>query len=208
MTSKDTIHPWSGDFHRRPCGKDPVKVQLKLVFLLIPCYFTADYTNLQKGGSGMIQKKRLFLAGAFLFAGMVTLFAAPGQQTYRNASGKTVGTARQVGGTTYYRDASGKTTGSARTVGGTTYYKDSSGRTTTTARQIGNTTYYRDSSGKTVGTALQVGGTTYYRDASGRHIGTARQTGNTTYYRDSSGRTAGTSQGTGVIAPATPLNKK
>jgi hypothetical protein len=34
--------------------------------------------------------------------------------TYRDNTGKIIGTARQSGGTTYYRDATGRTTGTAR----------------------------------------------------------------------------------------------
>ena len=79
-------------------------------------------------------KKPLFLSACVLLSCAISpLAAAPATQYFRDSSGKSAGTARQVGNMTIYRDNTGKTVG--------------------TARQVGNTTVYRDSSGKTVGTA-------------------------------------------------------
>jgi hypothetical protein len=55
------------------------------------------------------------------------------QQTFRDASGRTIGTATQSGNQTIYRDDRGRTTGTA------------------TVDRQGNTTY-RDSRGSTTGT--------------------------------------------------------
>ena len=64
--------------------------------------------------------------------------SAAQQQTLRDASGRTIGTATTDSqGTTTFRDASGRNTGSAThsdqgSAGGTTTLRDSSGRTTGT----------------------------------------------------------------------------
>jgi hypothetical protein len=55
------------------------------------------------------------------------------QQTFRDASGRTVGTATQSGNQTIFRDARGVTNGSATTDSqGTTTFRDARGRTTGT----------------------------------------------------------------------------
>ena len=52
------------------------------------------------------------------------------QQTYRDAGGRTIGTATQSGNQTIYRDSGGRTTGSATTDSqGNTVYRDAGGRT-------------------------------------------------------------------------------
>jgi len=54
-------------------------------------------------------------------------------QTFRDSSGRTIGTATKSGNTTVFRDGSGRTTGTATTdKSGTTVFRDSSGRTTGT----------------------------------------------------------------------------
>jgi hypothetical protein len=73
--------------------------------------------------------------------------------TYRDSSGKTVGTASGTSPSRLtYRDASGKTTGTATVSGNTTTFRDSSGRTTGTASRSGDTITFRDASGRTTGT--------------------------------------------------------
>jgi uncharacterized protein RhaS with RHS repeats len=72
-----------------------------------------------------------------LIALLVT-FATPAlaqQSTFRDAGGRTVGTAsRDSQGSTTFRDAGGRTTGtSSRDSQGTTTYRDAGGRTTGTA---------------------------------------------------------------------------
>jgi hypothetical protein len=66
---------------------------------------------------------------------MITAASAQNQTTFRDASGRTTGTAtRDSNGTTTFRDASGRTTGTAtRDSNGTTTFRDASGRTTGTA---------------------------------------------------------------------------
>ena len=80
---------------------------------------------------------------AAIIAGCVILFLATGtvhaqnQQTFRDSSGRTVGTATKSGNTTIFRDERGRTTGTATTDSqGTTIFRDSQGRTTgTTSRR-------------------------------------------------------------------------
>ena len=56
------------------------------------------------------------------------------QQTFRDASGRTIGTATQNGNQTTFRDSRGATTGTATTDrSGNTVYRDPSGRTTGTS---------------------------------------------------------------------------
>ncbi len=59
---------------------------------------------------------------------------ATGTTTYRDAQGRSAGTATTHGNTTTYRDAQGRTIGTATTNGGTTTYRDAQGRTTGTSR--------------------------------------------------------------------------
>jgi hypothetical protein len=75
----------------------------------------------------------------FLLTGIAALFLATGtayaqnMQTFRDSSGRTIGTATKSGNTTIFRDARGRTTRTATTDnGGTTIFRDSSGRTTGT----------------------------------------------------------------------------
>ncbi len=58
---------------------------------------------------------------------------------------------------TTFRDASGRTTGTATTSGSTTTYRDSSGRTTGTATTTGNQTTIRDSGGRVIGRETTTG---------------------------------------------------
>ena len=78
-----------------------------------------------------------------LLAGVAALFLATGtanaqnMQTFRDSSGRTIGTATKSGNTTIFRDDRGRTTGTATTDSqGTTVFRDSQGRTTgTTSRR-------------------------------------------------------------------------
>ena len=54
------------------------------------------------------------------------------QQTFRDASGRTIGTATRSGNQTIFRDAGGRTTGSATTNGNQTIFRDNRGSTTGT----------------------------------------------------------------------------
>ena len=73
------------------------------------------------------------------FTVIAVLFLATGaahaqnMQTFRDSSGRTVGTATKSGNTTIFRDERGRTTGTATTDSrGTTIFRDSQGRTTGT----------------------------------------------------------------------------
>jgi hypothetical protein len=77
-----------------------------------------------------------------LLAGIAALFLATGaahaqQQTFRDSSGRTIGTATKSGNTTIFRDSQGRTTGTSTTDSqGNTIFRDSQGRTTgTTSRR-------------------------------------------------------------------------
>jgi hypothetical protein len=78
-----------------------------------------------------------------LITGVAALLLATGtaqsqsMQTFRDSSGRTIGTASKSGNTTVFRDSRGRTTGTATTDSqGTTIFRDSSGRTTgTTSRR-------------------------------------------------------------------------
>ena len=81
----------------------------------------------------LINYEKVFLAG------IAALFLATGaahaqnMQTFRDSSGRTIGTATKSGNTTVFRDSSGRTIGTATTdKSGTTVFRDSSGRTTGT----------------------------------------------------------------------------
>jgi hypothetical protein len=55
------------------------------------------------------------------------------QEVFRDASGRTIGTATRSGNQTTFRDAGGRTTGTATTDSqGTTVFRDDRGRTTGT----------------------------------------------------------------------------
>ena len=67
-----------------------------------------------------------------ILLGAIVVTQAQAQQTvFRDAGGRTVGTAtRDSQGTTVFRDARGRTTGTAtRSSSGTTTFRDASGRT-------------------------------------------------------------------------------
>ncbi len=85
--------------------------------------------------------KELIVLGISILS--FALFATD-RQTYRDAQGRTAGTATTNGNTTVYRDAQGRTVGTATVSGNTTTYRDAQGRTQATARRSGNTTTYRD----------------------------------------------------------------
>ncbi len=113
--------------------------------------------------------------------------------TLRDASGRTTYSANSTASTTTYRDSSGKTVGTATgTSPDRLTYRDATGRTTGTATESGTNTTFRDASGKTTSTTTVSGNTTTFRDSSGRTTGTASRSGDTITFRDASGRTTGT----------------
>ena len=97
-----------------------------------------------------MRKNLLILFFCFLF--IFTVAGVDTRQTFRDNTGKIIGTAQQNGGTTYYRDAAGRTAVTARQNGSTTTYRDNTGKIVGTARQTGNTTTCRDAAGRTIGT--------------------------------------------------------
>jgi hypothetical protein len=83
---------------------------------------------------------RKFLLATALMAGLIGSAAAQQspQTTFRDAGGRTIGTATTSNGgssvTTTFRDSGGRTTGTATTTsGGQTIYRDAGGRTTGTS---------------------------------------------------------------------------
>ena len=80
----------------------------------------------------MIARRSTLAIAAALFLATGTAHAQ-NMQTFRDSSGRTIGTATKSGNTTVFRDSSGRTTGTATTdKSGTTVFRDSSGRTTGT----------------------------------------------------------------------------
>ena len=79
--------------------------------------------------------KKIFLTATLLSMIMGLGMAQAQQTTFRDASGRTTGTAStDSNGTKTFRDASGRTTGTATTnSNGTITFRDASGRTTGTA---------------------------------------------------------------------------
>jgi hypothetical protein len=74
-----------------------------------------------------------------LLTGIAALFLATGTahaqntQTFRDSSGRTIGTATKSGNTTIFRNSSGRTTGTATIDSqGTIIFRDNQGRTTGT----------------------------------------------------------------------------
>lgn len=74
-------------------------------------------------------------AAITLAVSSVSIASAQSKTTYRDASGRTTGSATtNSSGKTTYRDSSGRTTGSSSTnSSGKTTYRDASGRTTGTS---------------------------------------------------------------------------
>lgn len=89
--------------------------------------------DLRTKRKGMSPMKIKILLIAFALFSACAIFAAD-RQTYRNAQGRTTGTASTSGNHTMYRDAQGRTTGTATTNGNTTVYRDTQGRTSGTKR--------------------------------------------------------------------------
>ncbi len=119
--------------------------------------------------------------------------AGSGTTTYRDSSGRQVGSAYSLGGTQSFRDPYGRQVGSSSSFGGTTTYRDPYGRQVGSSANFGGTTTYRDPYGRQTGSSSSFGGTTTYRDPYGRQVGSASNFGGTTTYRDSYGRQTGSS---------------
>ena len=79
-------------------------------------------------------KKKILTAALMIFAA-VALRA--GQETLRDAQGRTIGTATTNGGVTIYRDAQGRTVGTATSTGTGITFRDAQGRTTGTSSGSG-----------------------------------------------------------------------
>jgi hypothetical protein len=80
-------------------------------------------------------KKALLASVAALFLATGTAHAQ-NMQTFRDSSGRTIGTATKSGNVTIFRNDRGQTTGTATTNNQGTVFRDSSGRTTgTTSRR-------------------------------------------------------------------------
>jgi hypothetical protein len=109
-------------------------------------------------------------------------------RTFRDASGRTHGSATQSGSRTILRDSSGRTIGSANTTGNRTTVRDASGRTIESANTNRDRITFRSSGRSNLGSASQSRNQITFRDASGRSIGTANNNGSRTTFRDSSGR--------------------
>jgi hypothetical protein len=79
--------------------------------------------------------KYVATAGLVIAAMLVmTAIVTAQQQTFRDASGRSIGTATSSGNQTTFRDASGRTTGTAATdSSGTTVFRDARGRPTGSA---------------------------------------------------------------------------
>ena len=75
--------------------------------------------------------------------------------TFRDASGRTLGSATQSGSRTTFRDSSGRTVASAVTTGNRKTVRDASGRTIESASTNRDRTTFRSSSGSSLGSASQ-----------------------------------------------------
>jgi hypothetical protein len=77
--------------------------------------------------------KKLLLTGIAALLLATEAAHAQNMQTFRDSSGRTIGTATKSGNTTIFRDDRGRTTGTATTDSqGTTIFRDNQGRTTGT----------------------------------------------------------------------------
>jgi YD repeat-containing protein len=86
----------------------------------------------------VVVKVVAWIAAAIILASLfVLLMPHAGAETFRDASGRLLGTSnRDSNGTTTFRDASGRQTGTATTnSNGTTTFRDASGRMTGTAER-------------------------------------------------------------------------
>jgi hypothetical protein len=70
----------------------------------------------------------LIAAIALIAISLSTRYAGAQQSVYRDAQGRTIGTATTTSGTTVYRDERGRTTGSSNVINGMTIYRDTQGR--------------------------------------------------------------------------------
>ena len=120
-----------------------------------------------------------------------------GRSDFKDASGRSTGSASRTGNTITFRDASGRTTGTATIVGGRATFRDASGRTVGSSRTNagpsgGSNTVIRSQSGRTLGQARDSrDGRVQFRDSSGRTIGSSQSSSGRIQFRDSSGRSTG-----------------
>jgi|GEM_PF-1717683 len=111
--------------------------------------------------------------------------------TFRDASGRSLGTSVQQGNRTVFRDSSGRSIGSSDFSGSRTTFRDASGRPVQSATNSQNRTTLRSSNGAVLGSSSPSGNQTQFRDSSGKSIGSALRNNGRSTFRDSSGRFVG-----------------
>jgi len=112
---------------------------------------------------------------------------------FRDASGRTSGSATRSGDRITFRDASGRVSGSAIMRGNDLTFRDASGRTIGSSRTNGNasSSTLRGASGTSLGSTRTSNAASTFRDSSGRTVGSSQQQGNRYQFRDASGRSSG-----------------
>ena len=135
---------------------------------------------------------------AICFVGLVCLSSNVQAQQGKNSAESRLPSAHVYsainghnGDRTIFRDASGRTHGSATQSGSRTTFRDSSGRTIGSADTSGNRTTVRDASGRKIETLSTNRDRTTFRSSSGSNLGSASQSRNQTTFRDASGRLDG-----------------
>ena len=91
--------------------------------------------------------------------------------SFRDASGRSIGTAVQQGNRTQFRDSSGRSIGAADSSASRVTFRDASGRIVQSATNPSSGTKYRSSNGATSGSSSISGNRTQFRDSSGKSIG-------------------------------------
>ena len=112
---------------------------------------------------------------------------------FRDASGRTSGSATRSGDRITFRDASGRVSGSAVMQGDNLTFRDASGRTIGSSRMNGNanSSTLRGASGTSLGSTRTSNDSSTFRDSSGRTVGSSQQQGSRYQFRDASGRSSG-----------------
>ena len=131
--------------------------------------------------------KKILTIPMLLLAGM--LFADP--INYLDPSGSLAGTASVDGSITTYRDVSGRILGSSFKNGPQIIFRTADGHVVGTATPSGSNTIYRDARGRICGTAASDGKQITFRDKNSRIIGTATPSGSKTTYRNAGGKILG-----------------
>ena len=112
---------------------------------------------------------------------------------FRDAGGRTSGSATRSGDRITFRDASGRVSGSAVMRGDNLTFRDASGRTIGSSRTNGNvnSSTLRGASGLSLGSTRTSNASSTFRDSSGRTVGSSQQQGDRYQFRDASGRNSG-----------------